>query len=133
MNKLTGTITHILQSGAILLVDVDVDGQGFSALLIESATMPEWLREGKSVEIVFKETEVSLGKNLSGLISTRNRMKCKVMQIVRGQILSKIKLGFLKYTISSALTTRAVDSLQIVIGDEIEALVKANQIALKKP
>jgi len=34
MNKLTGTITQIQQSGAILLVDVDINGQGFSALLI---------------------------------------------------------------------------------------------------
>jgi molybdate transport system regulatory protein len=130
MNKLTGTITQIQQSGAILLVDVDVDGQSFSALLIESATQPQWLQKGNVVNLVFKETEVSLAKGLSGLISMRNRMMCKVLQVERGGLLSKITLQFQKHTIVSAITTRAVDSLQISVGDEIEALVKANEISL---
>ena len=132
MNRLPGTITKIQQSGAILLVDVAVDGQGFSALLIESATQPEWLQEGNSINLVFKETEVSLAKNLSGIISLRNRMKCTVQHIDRGVLLSKISLQFLKYTITSAITTRAVDSLQLQIGDEVEALVKANEVSLMK-
>ena len=41
MNKLAGTIKKIQQSGEILLVDVDVAGHGFSAMLIESAFQPE--------------------------------------------------------------------------------------------
>jgi molybdate transport system regulatory protein len=131
MNKLTGIITQIQQSGAILLVDVDVDGHGFSALLIESATRPHWLKKGNTIDLVFKETEVSLAKNLTGNISMRNRMMCKVLQVERGELLSKITLQFQKLTITSAITTRAVDSLQISVDDEIEALVKANEISLK--
>jgi molybdate transport system regulatory protein len=132
MNKLTGIITQIQKSGAIMLVDVDVDGHGFSALLIESAIHPQWLQTGNTIDIVFKETEVSLAKGLSGKISTRNRMMCKVQKVERGGLLSKISLQFQKYTITSAITTRAVDSLQIAIGEEIEALVKANEISLMK-
>ena len=132
MNKLSGIISKIQQSGAILLVDVDVDGHGFSAMLIESATQPEWLVAKKTVDIVFKETEVSLAKNLSGQISMRNRMKCIVQQIERGELLSKISLKFQKYIVTSAITTRAVDSLQLTIGDEVEALVKANEVSLMK-
>ena len=132
MNKLSGIISKIQQSGAILLVDVDVDGHGFSAMLIESATQPEWLVAEKTVDIVFKETEVSLAKNLSGQISMRNRMKCIVQQIERGELLSKISLKFQEYIVTSAITTRAVDSLQLAIGDEVEALVKANEVSLMK-
>ena len=132
MNKLSGIISKIQQSGAILLVDVDVDGHGFSAMLIESATQPEWLVAEKTVDIVFKETEVSLAKNLSGQISMRNRMKCIVQQIERGELLSKISLKFQEYLITSAITTRSVDSLQLAIGDEVEALVKANEVSLMK-
>ena len=132
MNKLSGIISKIQQSGAILLVDVDVDGHGFSAMLIESATQPEWLVAEKTVDIVFKETEVSLAKDLSGMISMRNRMKCIVQQIERGELLSKISLKFQKYLVTSAITTRSVDSLQLAIGDEVEALVKANEVSLMK-
>lgn len=132
MNILTGIITQIQQSGAILLVDVAVDGQGFSALLIESATRPEWLEKSNTIDLVFKETEVSLAKNLSGLISMRNRMLCQVLQVERGELLSKISLQFQQHRITSAITTRAVDSLQIVVGDTVEALVKANEVSLMK-
>jgi len=132
MNRITGKISQIQHSGAILLVDIDVDGHGFSAMLIESATQPEWLQKGNDVDIIFKETEVALAKNLSGIISMRNRMKCKVQQIERGELLSKISLQFQKYGITSAITTRSVNALDLKVGDEVEALVKANEVSLMK-
>jgi len=132
MNRLSGKISKIQQSGAILLVDVDVDGHGFSAMLIESATQPEWLQEGNAIDLVFKETEVSLAKNLSGIISMRNRMKCIVNHIEKGELLSKVSLQFQNYIVVSAITTRSVDSLDLKVGDEVEALVKANEVSLMK-
>jgi molybdate transport system regulatory protein len=132
MNKLPGIITKIQQSGAILLVDMEVEQQMFSALLIESVQQPEWLAIGNSVDVVFKETEVSLAKNLSGQISMRNRMKCTVVAIERGDLLSKVKLNFRNYPVTSAITTRAVDSLKLEIGEEVEALVKANEVSLMR-
>ncbi len=132
MNKLTGIINKIQVSGAVMLVDVYVDGQSFSALLIESANQASWLCEGNEVYIVFKETEVSLAKGLTGMISLRNRMKCTVLGVVRGELLSSVSLRFGQYKIASAVTTRAIDSLMIATGDEIEALVKANEISLMK-
>ena len=113
-------------------MDVDVDGHSFSAMLIESATQPEWLQTGNAIELVFKETEVSLAKNLSGMISMRNRMKCTVLHIERGELLSKVSLQFQKYVITSAITTRSINSLDLKIGDEVEALVKANEVSLMK-
>lgn len=132
MNILSGIVTGIQQSGAIMLVDVSVEGHGFSALLIESATPASWLEIGKEIDLVFKETEVSLAKGLSGLLSMRNRMPCQVLEVKRGELLSKISLQFQETTITSAITTRSVDSLQITVGDTVEALVKANELSLKK-
>jgi molybdopterin-binding protein len=132
MNKLTGNISQIQKSGSIILVDVDVNGQCFSALLIESATPPEWLQAGNSIDLVFKETEVSLAKDLTGKISLRNRMSCSVLQTDKGVILSTIRLAFQNFTITSAITTRSLESLQISAGDKIEALVKSNEVSLMK-
>ena len=130
MNKLTGIITQIQSSGAIMLIDVDVDGHAFSALLIESAINPKWLQMGNTVNLVFKETEVSLAKGLSGKISMRNHMMCNVIHIERGNLLSNITLQFQDYKIMSAITTRAIDSLDVKVGEEIEALIKANEVVL---
>lgn len=132
MNKLPGTITNIQQSGAILLVDIKVADRLFSALLIESANQPEWVKIGETIDIVFKETEVSLAKNLSGQISLRNRMKCVVLKIDRGELLSRVFLKFQDYTLSSAITTRSVDALNLNIDDEVEALVKSNEVSLMR-
>ena len=41
-------------------------------------------------------------------------------------------MQFQQHRITSAITTRAVDSLQIVVGDTVEALVKANEVSLMK-
>ncbi len=130
MNKLKGIITQIQSSGALLLVDADVEGQKFSALLIESNPRHVWLKEGNQVNLVFKETEVSLAKELTGRISLRNRMKCRVLAFDRGELLSTVKLQFNHYALVSAITTRSADMLELKEGDEIEALVKANEVSL---
>lgn len=132
MNRLTGTITQIQQSGTVLLVDIDVHGHCFSALLIEASSRPSWILEGETIDLAFKETEVSLARNLQGTISTRNRMMCKVTHVERGVLISKITLAFQSYRLVSAVTTRALDSLHITKGDDLEALVKANELTLIK-
>lgn len=132
MNRLPATITAIQQSGTILLVDAEAGGQGFSALLIESIHRPEWLEVGKAVDLVFKETEVSVAKILQGQISMRNRMKCAVMKIDKGELLSMITLQFKSFTVVPSITTRSVNALQLKIGDDVDALVKANEVSLMR-
>lgn len=133
MNKLNGTITSILQSGAVILADVEVYGQTVSAMLIDADEQNEWLKTGNNVSVVFKETEVSVAKGLSGRISLRNRFLCHVEAIRKGELLSEIKLRFGLYGLTSVITTRAVESLDLKVGEQVEALVKANEVSLMKP
>jgi molybdopterin-binding protein len=130
MNRLNGIITNIQQSGAIILVDVDVYGQSVSAMLIHSYEQDEWLKAGNNIMVVFKETEVSIAKELSGKISLRNRFNCIIESVKKGELLSEIKLKFGLYDLSSVITTRAVESLELKPGDQVEALVKANEVSL---
>lgn len=132
MNKLIGTITNIQQSGAIMLADIEVYGQTVSALVIHSNEQDEWLTVGNTVSVVFKETEVSIAKGLSGSISLRNRFKSIVDEVRKGALLSEVKLRFGLYSLTSVITTRSVESLELKVGDEVEALVKANEISLMK-
>ncbi|HEY4784947.1 MAG TPA: TOBE domain-containing protein [Bacteroidales bacterium] len=133
MNKLIGTITNIQQAGAIILADIEVYGQPVSAMLIDSNEQREWLKAGNTVTVVFKETEVSIGKGLSGKISLRNRFLCHIVSIRKGELLSEIHLKFGLYNLTSVITTRSVESLELKEGEEVEALVKANEVSLMKP
>jgi molybdate transport system regulatory protein len=132
MNTLPGIITHIQQSGAILLVDVQVENIQISALLIESTHTPDWLHKNSPVFVVCKETEISIAKNLSGSISTRNRIPCTVTNVERGELLSTIYLSYATYHLQAAITTRSVDALNLQQGDTVEALIKANEVSIMK-
>lgn len=130
MNRLQGTIAAIESNRHMSLVDVVVGGEVFSATLLETPETAAYLRVGNPVTLLFKETEVALAKDLSGLISLRNRFAATVQAIERGDILSAIKLDYAGHTLTSIITTRAVVRLQLAVGDKLEALVKANEIAL---
>lgn len=132
MNRLNGKIVAIENNSCLSLVDVAVGDEVFSATLLETPQTAAYLRIGESVTLLFKETEVSLAKNLSGLISLRNRFGAMVSSIERGDILSAVRLDYGGRRITSVITTRGLDILQLAVGDAVDALIKANEIVLMK-
>ncbi len=130
MNRLRGRIIAIESSGHLSLVDVAVRGDIFTALLAEAPAGAPYLTVGNAVLVLFKETEVSLAKDLSGQISLRNRIKCAVKHIRHGQILSEVTLDYQGQEIVSVITSRSIMRLDLREGDEAEALIKANEVSL---
>ena len=130
MNRLKGQIVAIDSNSHMSLVDVAVSLNVFSATLLETPATAEFLDVGSDVTLLFKETEIALAKNLTGLISLRNRIPVSVTGIERGDILSAVKLEYAGMHLVSVITTRAIDRLEIKVGDDLEALIKANEIAL---
>ncbi len=130
MNQLRGRITAIETSGYLSLVDVAVGADSFAAILMETPPSAPYLAVGREVQVLFKETEVSLAKNLSGLLSLRNRLRGKVLDIRGGAILSEVMLDYQGQRITSIITSRAVGRLALRAGDEVEALIKANEVSL---
>jgi molybdate transport system regulatory protein len=130
MNRLPGTITAIQSAGHVALADVEVSGGMMSALLIESDSQAAHLKPGAAVLVLFQETEVSLAKGLSGLISLRNRLRARVKQLDKGGVLTRATLDYRGHEITSIITTRSAERLQLAPGDEVEALIKANEVSL---
>lgn len=130
MNRIIGEISAIDCNGQMSLVDVRVGGDTFTAIVLETPDSADFLTLGTNVTLMFKETEVSLAKNLSGLISLRNRFPATVRSIEQGSIMSAIELDYCGHRLTSVITTRAVGRLQLVVGDEVEALVKANEMVI---
>lgn len=130
MNRLKGQIVAIDSNSYMSLVDVAVGLNIFSATLLETPATANYLVVGSSVTLLFKETEIALAKNLSGLISLRNRIPVSVAAIERGDILGAVTLDYDGMQLVSVITTRAIDRLEIKVGDDLEALIKANEIAL---
>jgi molybdopterin-binding protein len=54
-----------------------------------------------------------------------------VTEFNRGELMSTVVMSFEGNTITSAITTRSFDMLGIMKGNQVEALVKSNEISLK--
>ncbi|MDE2221498.1 MAG: TOBE domain-containing protein [Candidatus Omnitrophica bacterium] len=130
MNKLTGKIVALETSPHMSMVDVDVDGDVFCSIVLETPASAAYLKQGQPVTLLFKEAEVSIGKNLSGLISLRNRFKGTVKQLEKSPILTKVFLEYKKGQVVSIISTRSAQKLALAPGDEVEWLVKTNEVSL---
>jgi molybdate transport system regulatory protein len=130
MNRLPGVITAIQTAGHVALADIEVAGGIMSALLIESDAQATHLTPGAAVLVLFQEAEVSLAKQLAGIISLRNRLTSRVKQVDKGGILTRATLDYRGHEIISIITTRSADRLRLAAGDEVEALIKANEVTL---
>jgi len=130
MNRLPGIISAIDMHGSIALVDVTVGDCRFTSTLIGAGEDVGAWQAGMAVVLLFKETEVSLAKNLSGLLSMRNRIPCTITGIERGKLLTRVGLDFLGHRIESVITTRSSHTLDLAVGDKVEGLVKANEMTL---
>lgn len=130
MNILSGHIAAIEAHGSVAIVDVSVAAHRFTATLLGSpGHLASW-KLGQTVQLLFKENEVALAKNLSGQISLRNRLPGSVIAIEVGQVLTRAIIDMDGLQFSSIITSRSARSLQLAIGDLVEGLVKSNEMSL---
>ena len=97
---------------------------------------------GKSLLDEYKRVESYLGEVLSdaeyweavGLkISARNRLKGKIKEVEKGDVTAKVKIEITTPAIVTALISReAVEELDIKVGDEVEAVIKATEVLIAK-
>ncbi len=131
MNRLPGTIAAVERSGSIALIDVVVDEQRYTALLLDADQ--DRFHVGAAATLAFNETEVALAVNLAGAISLRNRLPGTVEAIEQGQLMSRVLLRVGGHQVSSVITTRSLLALQLTVGDAVEGLVKSNEMHLLLP
>lgn len=132
MNQLSGRITGIDAHGSVAIVDVAAGDLQLTATLLGSPEQLSGWQPGQTVRLLFKETEVALAKNLSGQISLRNRLPGRITDIAWGQLLTRVQLQLdgAAAAVSSVITTRSARKLELALGDQVEGLVKSNEMSL---
>jgi molybdate transport system regulatory protein len=79
---------------------------------------------------LFKESEVSIAKNFSGLISLQNRFDCIITRVELGKLLAQITLNFHGNIIDSIISSGSAKRMNLAVGDSVVALVKSTEITL---
>ena len=64
--------------------------------------------------------------------SLRNRLKGKIAEIVRGDVVSEVDIETTAGSITAIVTTRSIDRLKLQVGDEVHALIKATNVSVEK-
>lgn len=131
MNILSGTIQDLQVHGNLTLVKVVVSDITFTSIVIETPETAPYLSIGTPIKVMFKETEVIIGKSGAN-ISLQNQIPVKVVSIEQGQLLSQLNLQYQEYTLCSIITSNAVKQLQLQPGVEVIAMIKTSEIMLSE-
>ena len=129
MNRLTGTIKKVQRAGAINRIVTDCNGVALTCVTLDLA---DCFKEGSEVAVVFKETEVALAKGRDLAISISNLLACTVFSIDEGALLSEVGLTFDGVRFISIITTDSLKRLDIKEGEEVTALIKANEVSIEE-
>ena len=132
MNRLQGEITSIDTEGNLSLVGISYRDISLKSIIIEKPGTVSYLKLGHSVNILFKETEVFIGKNTELPVSIQNRIPCTISGIEKGKLLSKIVMKSMSDEIVSVITTHAVEQLGLATDETVLAMIKTNEIMLSE-
>lgn len=130
MNSLKGNISKVEVNGNMSLVSINVAGLEFKSIVIETPQTVDYLIEGGEILVLFKETEVIIGKGNDIEISLRNKVKGRISHLKKGALLASVTLETAVGNIISIITVNAVNNLGLKEGSEVVAMVKTNEILL---
>lgn len=132
MNTFSGVITSIKVSGNISLITIDVNNIFFKTMVIETPATAAWLKMDNRINVIFKETEVILGKGLEHLVSLQNRVPGKIIDIQKGELMSKVVVDTAVGNIVAVISLDAVLQLNLQVGETVSAMIKTNEIMISQ-
>lgn len=133
MNSYTGEITAIEQDNHLSLIKVRVGEVLFTSVIISLPEASSAFVKGKTIQLLFKETEVLIGRNIpAGSISLQNKIPGTITRLDSGKLLSRVDINTSIGEVVSVVTTRAVQELELKEGDKITAMIKTNEIMLEE-
>lgn len=131
MNNLKGHITKIEVSGSLSLVSICINENiTLKSIVIETPETALYLREGNSIQVLFKETEVVIGTLENHAISLQNRISGFVSEIAQGALISRVVVSSEVGNITAIISTNAIKQLEIHQDKKVMAMVKLNEIML---
>ncbi|NTU98025.1 MAG: TOBE domain-containing protein [Chlorobiaceae bacterium] len=128
MNVLSATVFRIQRQDSLCLFELDASGIPMYMLLFDPDSS---VSEGCRVNVLFKETEVSIANSSSTQTTILNSFPAIIRKIRTGRILADIGLQSAAGSIQSIITMIALENLQLRENDTVTVLIKASQLSLE--
>ncbi|MEO1263323.1 MAG: TOBE domain-containing protein [Bacteroidota bacterium] len=130
MNILKGIVKSVEVNGSLSLVRTEIAEITLTAIVVDTPETAPYLKEGHLVKVIFKETEVIIGKGTQHQISLRNKLPGRIIKIETDNLLSKVVVETAVGKIASIITSNAVKNLPLQPGEEVTAMIKTNEMML---
>jgi molybdopterin-binding protein len=65
-------------------------------------------------------------------INVRNQFRGHIKEIIRGSVLSEVDVQTPNGIVTSVITTRSIDELDLKVGSEVVALVKSTEVSIAR-
>ncbi|MBT8184967.1 MAG: TOBE domain-containing protein [Eudoraea sp.] len=133
MNSLKGHISGIKVNGSMSVVTINLGPSVvLKSIVIDTPETVPYLREGRPVNLLFKETEVIIGTPGKLMISIQNQIPATVERIDNGELLTKLELQAVPGRIIAIIATAASQKMQLKKGKKVIAMIKLNEIMLSE-
>ena len=130
-NKFIGKVTDVTRGAVNGIVKIELsNGQHITSSITLEAIDDLDITVGKEVTAIIKSTSVLIGRGQLTL-SARNTLSGTIIDINRGAVNAIVKVELpSNVVITSSITLEAVDELDLTIGTEVTAVVKATEVLI---
>nr|WP_302660582.1 TOBE domain-containing protein [uncultured Clostridium sp.] len=130
-NKFIGKVVDVTRGAVNGIVKIELsNGQHITSSITLEAIDDLDITIGKEVTAIIKSTSVLIGRGHLTL-SARNKLSGTIIDINRGAVNAIVKVELpSNVVITSSITLEAVDELDLTIGTEVTAVVKASEVLI---
>ncbi len=127
MSILKAQIVDIQNVDNLHIVKFDFFGKQLSMMSLE---LNDNIQIGTNVILKTKATSIAIAKNFTGELSYSNKLNSKIIAIQNGKLLTTIKLQTNDTVLESIITKDSSLRMDLKVGDDVVALIKANELSI---
>jgi len=127
MNKLTATVKQIDNIDNLYSLKLSL---GIQTLKIVTLEPKSNINIDFIVNLFVKSTDISIAKNLTGLLSHSNQLNANILSINNGEILTAVTVKVEGFTMESIITKEASLKMSLSKGDNVLLLIQESDISL---
>lgn len=121
------TIKNIQSQKSIHIVEFDFNGVTLKMMSLELSNR---IKIGTKVSLSIKSTQITIAKNITGMLSCSNKIHAKINHVDNGDLLSCILLDINGVLLESIITASASKQMVLQKDDEVHVFIKASEISI---
>ena len=126
-NQFKGIVTNINEGAVNAIVSIEANGEVISSTISINAVKELGLKKGDAAYAIIKATEVMIATELPK-ISARNKFHGVIKGIQSGAVNDIVTLETKLGVVSSTISKNAVEELELSVGKEAYAVIKATSV-----